>query len=241
MAKRALIFWGGWNGHEPEKVARRFRRLLENEGFAVEVVRGAEALPDYDKLLAYDLLVPITTDCQMSGEISGAIAKAVGAGVGIAGCHGGMCDAYRGDVEWQFMTGGQWVSHPGGDTVTYAVSINRGSSPITEGLDDFEVTSEQYYMHVDPAVEVLATTRFPVANYYHAANKPVDMPVAWTKFWGLGRVFYCSLGHVDRVFEQAPTARELMRRGFLWAAGGKEAALANHRSVDQFLSKAKMY
>ena len=241
MAKRALIFWGGWDGHEPKKVAKRFQGILEAEGFAADIVAGAEALPEYGGLLAYDLLVPITTDCQMSGEISGAVARAVGMGVGIAGCHGGMCDAYRGDVEWQFMTGGQWVSHPGGDGVTYAVNIRHGSSPITEGLEDFEVTSEQYYMHVDPAVEVLATTRFPVVNYYHAANKAVDMPVAWTKFWGLGRVFYCSLGHVDSVFVKSPAAQEFMRRGFLWAAGGKEFAAANGRSVDQFLNSARMY
>ena len=241
MAKRALIFWGGWNGHEPKQVAARFRRLLANEGFSVDVMQGAEALPEYGGLLAYDLLVPITTDCRMSGEISGAIARAVGRGVGIAGCHGGMCDAYRSDTEWQFMTGGQWVSHPGGDKVKYTVHIAKSSSPITEGLEDFEVASEQYYMHVDPAVEVLASTRFPLVNYYHAANKAVDMPVAWTKFWGLGRVFYCSLGHVDSVFEKSPTAQELMRRGFLWAAGGKAYAAANGRTVDQFLNDAKMY
>ena len=241
MAKRALIFWGGWDGHEPDKVARRFQKILEGEGFAVDVVEGTETLPEYGGLLAYDLLVPVTTDGKMSGEVSNAIARAVGMGVGIAGCHGGMCDAYRSDVEWQFMTGGQWVSHPGGASVTYAVNVVPGSSPITEGLADFEVCSEQYYMHVDPAVEVLATTRFPVVNYYHAANKAVDMPVAWTKFWGLGRVFYCSLGHVDSVFDRSPTAQELMRRGFLWAAGGKEYAAANKRSVDQFLNTAKMY
>ena len=241
MAKRALIFWGGWDGHEPDKVARRFQKILEGEGFSVDVMEGTETLPEYGGLLAYDLLVPVTTDGKMSSEVSNAIAKAVGMGVGIAGCHGGMCDAYRSDVEWQFMTGGQWVSHPGGADVNYTVNINQGSSPITEGLADFDVCSEQYYMHVDPAVEVLATTRFPVVNYYHAANKPVDMPVAWTKFWGLGRVFYCSLGHVDSVFDKSPAAQELMRRGFLWAAGGKEFASANKRSVDQFLNTAKMY
>ena len=91
-------------------------------------------------------------------------------GTGLAGCHGGMCDSFREDTEWQFMTGGQWVSHPGGDGVEYTVNIRHGSSPITEGLTDFKVCSEQYYLHVDPSIEVLATTRFPVVNYYHAAK-----------------------------------------------------------------------
>ncbi|MCL2494226.1 MAG: ThuA domain-containing protein [Oscillospiraceae bacterium] len=241
MGKSALIFWGGWDGHEPEKVAKRFQRILENEGFRVRVVKEAKRLPGYDELVALDLLVPVTTSASMPGDTSRAIAKAVGAGVGIAGCHGGMCDAYREDTEWQFMTGGQWVSHPGGAGVEYTVNIARGSSPIIEGIEDFKVVSEQYYLHVDPSIEVLATTRFPLVRYYHASNKPVDMPVVWTKYWGVGRVFYNSLGHHDDVFDQAPAAQELMRRGFLWAAGGKAFAAARGWTVDRYLNNAKMY
>jgi type 1 glutamine amidotransferase len=138
------------------------------------------------------------------------------------------------------MTGGQWVSHPGGDGVTYKVNIHHGSSPITEGLQDFEVCTEHYYLHVDPSIEVLASTRFPLVNYYHAANKPVDMPVAWTKYWGLGRVFYCSLGHHDDVFDH-PTAELLMERGLVWAGEGKEYAEKNNLDATEFDNQAKMY
>jgi type 1 glutamine amidotransferase len=249
MGKRALIFWGGWNGHEPEKVALRFQKILEAEHFEVDLIQGAGIEGDQgntmeftcEQLLAYDLLVPVTTGSSMKGELSKAIAKAVGQGVGIAGCHGGMCDSYRNDTEWQFMTGGQWVSHPGGDQVEYTVNVVRGSSPIVEGLEDFPVKSEQYYLHVDPSIEVLATTHFPLITYYHASNKPVDMPVAWTKYWGIGRVFYCSLGHHDDVFDHSPAGQELMRRGFLWAAEGTAAAAAQGWTVDRYLNNAKMY
>ena len=110
-----------------------------------------------------------------------------------------------------------------------------------EGLEDFEVCSEQYYLHVDPAVEILATTRFPVVPYYHSSNKQVDMPVAWTKFWGNGRVFYNSLGHHDDVFEKFPQAQVLMERGMLWAAQGKEYALSRGLTTDRFENSAKMY
>ena len=90
------------------------------------------------------------------------------------------------------MTGGQWVAHPGNDGTEYTVNICQGSGPITAGISDFTVVSEQYYLHVDPAIEVLATTRFPVADGLHSSNKPIDMQVAWTKYWGKGRVVYCS-------------------------------------------------
>jgi type 1 glutamine amidotransferase len=200
-----------------------------------------EPLGDPEKLMGLDLIVACWTMGEIPRQYTQNISKAVGAGVGLAGCHGGMCDAFRQDTEWQFMTGGQWVSHPGGDGVEYMVNIRHGSSPIVQGLEDFSVRSEQYYVHVDPAIEVLATTRFPVVPYYHISNKPVDIPVAWTKFWGNGRVFYNSLGHHDDVFEKSPNAEVLMERGMLWAAEGKAYAKEHGLTIERFENAAKMY
>lgn len=239
--KKALIFQGGWDGHEPALVARRFKGMLERHGYACEVSDTQDVLADAEKLMGLDLIVPCWTMGEIKSEYTGNISRAVAAGCGLAGCHGGMCDAFRQDVEWQFMTGGQWVSHPGGDGTDYTVNIHKGSSPIVAGMEDFHVCSEHYYLHVDPAVEVLATTRFPVVNYYHISNKVVDMPVAWTKFWGNGRVFYCSLGHHDDVFEKFPNAGILMERGLVWAAEGKAYAVEHGLTTERFENTAKMY
>lgn len=219
--KKALIFYGGWSGHDPEKVSARFERLLTDNGFTVERYKGTECLSDREKLCTFDLIVPCVTMGEIDGNCVDNVSFAVACGTGLAGCHGGMCDSFRDNTDWQFMTGGQWVAHPGNDGTKYTVNIRRGSSPITEGIKDFEVVSEQYYLHIDPAVEILATTRFPVAPGPHASNKPVDMPVVYTKYWGDGRVFYCSLGHNDKLFENCPSAELLMERGMLWAAEGK--------------------
>jgi len=239
--KKALIFQGGWDGHEPTLTSQRFGRLLEEEGFSVTHSDTLDCLNNLEEVMGYDLLVACWTMGEISNEQSQNVAKAVGAGVGIAGVHGGMCDSFRNDTEWQFMTGGQWVSHPGGDGVEYMVNISSPSNPIVAGLEDFPVASEHYYLHIDPAVEVLATTRFPAVSYYHISNRPIDMPVAWTKMWGLGRVFYTSLGHHDDVFDKSPNAEIMMKRGMLWAAGGKDYAAENGLTVDRFLNNAKMY
>ena len=239
--KKVLIFQGGWEGHEPVQVSARFARIMEKHGYTCEIHSDQEALLDEGRVMEMDLIIPCWTMGSIQPKARENIVKAVAAGCGLAGCHGGMCDAFREDVEWQFMTGGQWVSHPGGDGVHYQVNIRRGSSPIVEGMEDFEVCSEQYYLHVDPAVEILATTRFPVVPYYHCSNKQVDMPVAWTKFWGNGRVFYNSLGHHDDVFEKSPQAQLLMERGMLWAAQGKEYALSRGLTTERFENSAKMY
>ncbi len=229
---QALIVCGGWKGHEPILLTDIFRKILLEENFDVEVSDTLDAFLDAEKLKSLDLIVPIWTMGKITKEQCEPVLAAVASGVGIAGNHGGMCDAFRDSVQWQFMTGGNWVAHPGNDGTDYVVNIKKGSNPIVEGIEDFSVQSEQYYLHVDPAVEVLATTRFPTAEGPHAANGVVDMPVVWTKRWGKGRVFYNALGHHADVMEM-PQNITLMRRGFLWAAQGKQLAQQYQTEADR--------
>lgn len=223
MKKKALIVYGGWDGHEPKEVANIFRGILEKENFDVEMSDTLDVYADVKKLKGLDLIVPHWTMGEIEQEYVNNISEAVMSGVGLAGCHGGMCDSFRKNVDWQFMTGGNWVAHPGNDGVEYTVNIKYSSSSVLAGIEDFKVLSEQYYLHVDPAVEVLATTRFPIAEGPHSLNKAVDMPVVWTKRWGLGRVFYSSLGHVANIVAM-PEVSKIMQNGFLWSADGKEQA-----------------
>lgn len=215
--KKALIVQGGWDGHEPVQVSEVFRSILEESGFKVEVSDTLDAFLDVEKLKGLDLIVPVWTMGKITNEQCQPVLQAVASGVGIAGCHGGMCDSFRESTDWQFMTGGQWVAHPGNDGTEYVVNVKKGANPLTEGIEDFTVKSEQYYVHIDPAIDVLATTRFPVADGPHSSNGEVDVPIAWTKRWGKGRVYYNSLGHHADIFE-IEGAREMMKRGFLWAA-----------------------
>lgn len=217
MAKRALVTWGGWMGHEPDKVAQLFAGDLRAEGFEVEVTDSLACFDDLEALKALSLIVPIWTMSTVEQSRTKNVAEAVAEGVGLAGCHGGMCDAFRNDVLWQFMTGAQWVAHPGNDGVEYRVRITDPANPLVAGIGDFDVKTEQYYLHIDPAVKVHAVTDFPLVDGPHAANGPVAMPVAFTKMWGKGRVYYNALGHQANVIDHGP-AREMLRRGMIWAA-----------------------
>ncbi len=217
MPKRALVVWGGWDGHHPKTIGEIFEGALKEQGFEVTVSDTLDAFKETD-LKSLDLIVPMWTMGKISGEQLNPVTEAVKSGVGIGGCHGGMCDSFREATEWQFMTGGQWVAHPGNDGVEYQVHITDPNHFITQGVQDFTVRSEQYYMHTDPSNQVLATTRFPTAEGPHVPNGAFDMPVVWTRYYGKGRVFYCSLGHTPDVIRMPETLR-LMTRGFLWAAG----------------------
>ncbi|MCK1993385.1 hypothetical protein GW626_11125 [Peribacillus muralis] len=212
--KKALIFQGGWEGHEPEEVADILAGILREEPFDVKVTDTLKSLEE--DLTVYDLIVPNWTQDSILPEQLQSLLKAVEGGTGLAGLHGGMGDSFRMATEYQFMVGGQWVAHPGNDGIEYQVNIKDGNHPLTEGMTNFIVKSEQYYMHVDPAVKVHATTRFPIADGPHKVNGEVDMPVVWTKGWGRGRVYYCALGHVAEIVRM-PEVIELMRRGMKWA------------------------
>lgn len=211
--REALIVWGGWSGHEPERCAGVVAQMLEEDGFRVHLdnTTAAFAAPALTKM---NLIVPILTMAKIEKSEVENLTKAVRGGVGLAGFHGGMGDAFRDAVEYQFMCGGQWVAHPG-NFIDYRVNIVRRDDPVMQGIEDFDYRSEQYYMHVDPSNQVLATTTF--SGKHAAWIDGVVMPVVWKRRHGEGRVFYSSLGHVASEFE-VPQMRTILRRGMVWAA-----------------------
>jgi len=211
--KKALIVYGGWKGHDPQGVAEVFEEILTKEDFLVTKSNSLDAF--LTDLTVYDLIIPIWTMGSLDGQMTKNILTAVEGGVGLAGCHGGMCDAFRDNTDWQFMTGSQWVAHPG-NTITYTVNITDKNHPLTKGINDFSVTSEQYYIHIDPAIKVYATTVFNSKEHPYSQNGVVTVPVVYTKFWGKGKIYYNSLGH-DRSIFDISEVKELMRRGFLYA------------------------
>ena len=210
-ARRALIVHGGWDGHQPAAFADHYATVLRGEGFEVELRDTLDALRDGEALGRLSLIVPIWTMGTIEASQLQPLTEAVAGGVGLAGFHGGMGDAFRAATDYQFMVGGQFVSHPDG-IKDYEVHVL--DDPLTQGLSDFRVHSEQYYMHVDPSNHVLATTTFDPETTPWVAG--TVMPVAWTRRWGAGRVFYSSLGHAPAELD-VPEARELLRRGMLWA------------------------
>jgi uncharacterized protein len=212
--KRVLFVWGGWDGHEPLHCTQIFAALLEQAGFEATICDTLDIYLDVDQLKTYDLITQMWTMGDITPNQLSGLHRAIEAGVGLGGWHGGLGDSFRNHPFYQFMVGGQWVEHPGG-VIGYRVNIINHDDPITTGLEDFDMHSEQYYMHVDPSNEVLATTTFR-GDIFPWIEGTV-MPVVWKRRWGAGKVFYNSLGHVAKDFD-VPEAREITRRGLLWAA-----------------------
>ena len=190
--KKALIVWGGWDGHEPKLCTDIFAPMLRERTYDVTISDTLDIYLNTEFMLALDLIVPIWTMGTITREQEKGLLDAIAGGVGVAGWHGGMGDAFRNNTTYQWMVGGQWVAHPG-NIIDYEVNIIDHNDPITAGLNDFKMHSEQYYMHVDPSNQVLATTTF-TGEHASWVNGTV-MPVVWKRMWNQGRVFYSSLGH----------------------------------------------
>jgi len=210
MSKRALVFYGGWEGHSPDQIAKRFETSLMACGFEVILSSSLDCLNDEDTLKQYDLIIPCWTMGELSQQQEAALCAAVRSGVGLAGAHGGMGDAFRSAAEYNYMVGGQFVSHP--QVGEYVVRVVQAEHPLTELLPvEFKYDSEQYYLHVDPKIDVLLETD------YNQDGEVVAMPVAWTKTWGVGRVFYCSLGHAPEEYDTHPYVWDFIIKGAGWA------------------------
>jgi type 1 glutamine amidotransferase len=212
--KKALMVWGGWMGHEPDQCVEIFAPFLESEGYEVVISDTLDAYLNETLMSSLNLIVPVWTMGSITNEQEKGLLDAIKSGIGVGGWHGGMGDSFRNNVNYQFMVGGQWVAHPGG-VIDYEVNITKPDDPLVEGIEDFKMHSEQYYMHTDPSNDVLATTTF-TGDHASWIDGTV-MPVVWKRMYGKGRVFYTSLGHVAKDFD-VPEALEIVKRGLLWAS-----------------------
>ncbi|HAX92835.1 MAG TPA: hypothetical protein DCY25_02620 [Bacteroidales bacterium] len=215
--KKVLFVWGGWMGHEPDKCRDIIVPWMKSEGAEVLVSDTLDSYTQLDLKKDFDLIIQAWTMGTIKNDQERALLEAVKSGTGIAGWHGGLGDSFRNNTEYQFMVGGQWVAHPGG-VIDYRVNITDHTDPVTKGLEDFDMHSEQYYVHVDPNVKVLATTTFTDKHSEWIGGNVV--PVVWKKIYGKGRVFYSSLAHVAADFN-VPQALEIQKRGILWACMSK--------------------
>ncbi len=214
---KALILCGGWQGHQPKLVAKRFKDVLEKEGYEVEIVDSLTKASKID-FKEYNLIMPLWTmakDAPINNKVIKKICEAVNAGCGLASCHGGIIDAFRQSTDWQYMTGAQWVYH--GEQREYTVKYVDDDDFFTNGLKEFSVKGEQYYVHADPAAKVHAYSEYPNEDVTTQGNGEYRMPVILTRNYGKGRVFVLTVGHQDHEFD-IPEAQEIMRRGLLWAA-----------------------
>jgi type 1 glutamine amidotransferase len=229
MSKQALVVRGGWDGHMPVETTELFLPFLRENGFDVRVEEGTPVYADEAFMDTVDLIVQVNTMSTIEDAEFRGLRRAVLNGTGMAGWHGGIADSYRNNADYLHMIGGQFAHHAGKDPaervgdqsdnyIPYTVHITDygKTHPITQGIEDFDLVTEQYWVLSDEYDDVLATTTQEVRPW-DAWNRPVTSPAIWTRQWGKGRIFVSAPGHRLEIVESRPV-RTIIERGMLWAA-----------------------
>ena len=205
MSKKALFIAGGWEGHEPVETSKLIIEEIKKFDIESDISESLDVMSDLNYLKKYDVILPVWTmgnidddNWEIKDSKIGNLQEAIGSGVGLAGWHGGMTDAFRDNTNYQFLVGSQFVCHPG-NFVDYEVAIIDKDHQSVDGIDNFSVHSEQYFLHIDPSINIIASTKFN--KKYHDWIDGVEMPIAYTKKWGKGKVFHCYIGHYLKDFE----------------------------------------
>lgn len=229
ITRKALIVRGGWDGHQPVEATDLFIPYLRENGFDVRIEESPKIYADAEYMAGVDLIVQCNTMNTIEREEFEGLRDAIEAGTGMAGWHGGIADSYRNSSDYLHLIGGQFACHPGkhpeervGDAsdnfIDYTVNMlpEAADHPITAGIPDFPLRTEQYWVLTDEYIDVLATTTLP-AREWDAWNRPVTCPAVWTRRWGEGRIFVATPGHSVEIL-QDPNVSTIIERGMLWAS-----------------------
>ena len=184
--KNILFVYGGMKGHKPAESVDLMVPKLRAEGANVKISNKLSVYTNEKLMSETDLIIQTWTLGKITKKQFEGLQNAVMNGTGLAGWHGGLGDAFRDNLKFQFMVGGQFLSHPGGQ-IDHSITIIDNNDPITNGLEDFDLKkTEQYYMLIDPNIKVLAISEFDRENYEKPGkheNKITGstMPVVWKK------------------------------------------------------------
>lgn len=227
--RNALVVRGGWDGHQPVEATELFIPYLKAQGFEVRVEESPKIYADPGYMASVDLIVQCMTMSTIEKDEFEGLRTAVENGTGLAGWHGGIADSYRNNSDYLHLIGGQFACHPGkhpdeligeqsDNYVPYTVNMLPAAAdhPITAGLADFDLVTEQYWVLADDYIDVLATTTQKVREW-DPWNREVTSPAIWTRQWGKGRIFVCTPGHRVEVLEDS-NVRTIIERGMLWAS-----------------------
>lgn len=226
---QALIVRGGWDGHDPVTATERFIPFLAANGYEIRVEESTAVYADPATMAATDLVIQCVTMSEITYDEVMGLRAAVQAGTGLTGWHGGIADSFRASSDYLQLIGAQFATHPARQPVamshdvadinfrTYTIDFTPlgRSHWITEGLEDFELTTEQYWVLHDDLNDVLATTTHP-APEWQPWHRPIGSPAIWTRSWGKGRVVVTTPGHSVEILDDK-NITTVIERGILWA------------------------
>ena len=174
-----------------------------------------------ENLKNFDAVMFNTTgELPMSEDQKRAFVDFVRSGHGFIGVHSAT-DTFYMWADYGEMIGGYFNNHPWHEMVT--IEVADPSSPIVGWLGkSFQINDEIYQVSDFQAKDSHVLLRLDPTSVDLKKNgvmhRYYGWPVAWTRPYGKGRVYYNGLGHDDWVWKDA-RYQEMLLKGIQWAMG----------------------
>ena len=164
---------------------------------------------DYDVLAdglgAYHAALFYTDVGELTAAQETGLLRFIKEGGGFFGLHTAAA-SFRESEGYHGMLNGFFNGHS--PYMDFTVTVSDAAHPITEGISDFNVTDELYYLKHD------ASASHHLMQAYDETKDETHV-MAFHHTYGAGRVFYFALGHDMAVLEN-PSFQAVIRRGALW-------------------------
>jgi hypothetical protein len=208
--------------HEVIPVSREILARLGETPPRFEVTASEDvAVFTTENLRRYRAVMFYTTgELPMSDAQKQALTDFVRTGGGFLGVHSAT-DTFYQWPEYGKLIGGYFNEHPWHQGVR--IEVADPSNPLVASLGtaitfadeiyqirDFDAAGSRVLLRLDPASVDLARP--------NVHRQPYGWPLAWTRSYGSGRVFYSALGHEEAVWRDA-RYQQVLRGAVLWAMG----------------------
>jgi len=209
--KKILYVYGGPEFHPTEPGGKMLAQFLKADGrLELEMTNDLDAfirLPggQYAAVVLYatgfhDDLTP---------QREQGLLDFVRAGGGFVGIHS-AADSFRGSRAYVDMLNGEFLTHP--EHHEFKVTIADKSHYLVARMPDFSIYDEMYHLqNFDPAkCAVVAQTQW----------QGKQMPMAYARDYGQGRVTYVAPGHTLQTWRH-PEFQKLLIRAIAWSTGSE--------------------
>jgi uncharacterized protein len=218
-----LLYFTHSAGYRHEVIPTSLAVLSEIGGRNAFAVTNTEDVAAFtpENLRGYRAVMFFTTgELPMSDAQKAALLDFVRSGGGFIGVHSAT-DTFYEWPDYGRLIGGYFNEHPWRQKVT--VTVAEPKSPLVGFLPpsfaisdeiyqirDFDAAGSQVLLRLDPSsVDLKAPNVRP---------QPYGWPLAWTRPYGQGRVFYTALGHEEAVWRD-PRYQLILANAITWAMG----------------------
>lgn len=205
MSRKKILLYQGGRYSSKDVSFKHFKNILTD--YIIDTFEDVQIF-NSDKFFEYIAAIFYSQGGELTNKQEMNILEFIKAGRGFIGLHGASA-SFKSHSKYFEMLGGRFIEHK--RVKSFKVINIEKQHPITRGLEDFTVRDEPYRHEFSMSKDI----RILAIGDYQDVDNPNLEPIMWTKSYGEGRVFYCSLGHRTNSLK-SPIFQKIIQRAVKW-------------------------